>query len=126
MSDDLLAKAMLEAVMPRYRSRAEAVWASMGRFIIENELDLEVILTRYEPLGFNLPGGRYTPDFLYIHEDGTLTLVEVKASSKQKGYRDSRAKLRAAAAVFPWCRWFMATRIPDRQGGGWKLEQINA
>ena len=70
-----------------------------------------VVLTMYEPMAFYLPGGRYKPDFMHILESGSILFVEVKGSTKQRGYRDSRAKLRAAAEVFPFFYWCMSTDL---------------
>ena len=83
----------------------------------------------YEWLTFNLPGGKYTPDFGLICTDNSWIFVEVKQEtvSKRSGrvfrgqsYRDSRSKLRAAASLNPWCKFYMAAY----SRGGWRLEYI--
>ena len=74
--------------------------------IIEGATGQAVVLTMYEPVTFHIPGSNYTPDFLHILADGEQCFVEVKGSKAQRGYRDARAKLRAAADVFPFYSWF--------------------
>jgi hypothetical protein len=116
----LLAKANIAKLMPAYKSNAEADFARLGPAIMQEHLGQPVALTQYEPLSFCLPGGRYTPDFLIIAQDGSLALVEVKASKREKGYRDARSKLRAAAALCRWARFYEV--IIDRTG--WNVEEI--
>jgi hypothetical protein len=83
-------------------------------------------------MSFNLPGGRYTPDFFILFSDGTIAFVEVKQeavsrSGKRyyagKSYRDSRSKLRAAAVLNPWFSFYQATYNTQT---GWRLEKIDA
>lgn len=82
----------------------------------------------YEWVTFNLPGGRYTPDFLIRLSNNKEIYIEVKAESVSKrgrvyrgqSYRDSRSKLRAAASLNTWHDFYMAVFCR----GGWKLEYI--
>jgi hypothetical protein len=110
------AKAKIAKITPPYRSTLEAEWAAVGPAVIAETTGQPVAFTLYEPLTFHLPGGSYTPDFLHILQDGEQCFVEVKAliigkngennSRSQRGYRDARAKLRAAADVYPFYTWF--------------------
>lgn len=100
--------ANMDALIPRYKSKAEEDYAIFGAAMIHQELGKVVELTMYEPMAFYIPGGRYRPDFMHILEDGKIVFVEVKGSKKQKNYRDSRAKLRAAAEVFSFFTWIMS------------------
>ncbi len=112
--------ANIEALIPRYRSKAEEDWALIGSIIIADETGQGVRLCLYEPITFRLLGNKYTPDFQYILEDGAIVFVEVKGSKKQKNYRDSRSKLRAAAETHPYFQWYMAVG----KGTDWELERI--
>ena len=103
--------ANIESLIPRYKSKAEEDYSNFGAALIGWELHKKVTLTMYEPIAFYIPGGRYRPDFMHILEDGRIVFVEVKGSKKQKNYRDSRAKLRAAAEVFPFFTWMMSVDL---------------
>jgi|SRR5579859_4491113 len=59
---------------------------------------------------------RYTPDFLVIHADRTVELVEVKGFWRD----DARVKIRVAAQRFPWFR-FTGIR---RERGAWHPEHF--
>lgn len=87
---------------------------------------IDVVL--YEWMSFNIPGGKYTPDFFVRFSDGSIAFVEVKQESISKSgkkyygasYRDSRSKLRATAELNPWFKFYMAAYSRN----GWKIEQI--
>jgi hypothetical protein len=55
---------------------------------------------------------RYTPDFLIIEQDHTLTFVEVKGFLRD----DALVKFRAAQSQYPWARFVMVQRCK----GEWK------
>jgi hypothetical protein len=120
-SPEHAARANLAALVDPYRSNAERDWARLGALILSNEFGELVLLTLYEPVTLRLPGGSYRPDFLHILEDGRTLFVEVKGSKKQKGYRDARSKLRAAAEIFSF--WTFC----EARGGGeeWVVEVID-
>jgi hypothetical protein len=67
----------------------------------------------YQELVIKLPGGRYTPDFWFIDKFGIFCIVEVKGIIRgrdgkkihHKSHRDSRAKFRAAKALWSWARF---------------------
>lgn len=76
---------------------------------------------RFESLTLVLaPGCRYTPDFLVIEHDGGMRIEETKGFWRD----DARAKIKVAARLFPWFR-FSALRVrPQKDGGGWNVEEI--
>jgi hypothetical protein len=117
----LLARADVRRLIPQYDSRGEEWYARIGYLLTGDELGSEVVLTQYHALKVNLPGGSYEPDFLHILADGRLVIVEVKGSREQKGYRDARAKLRAAADLYRWATW-LEIRADGR--GACELEVI--
>lgn len=104
----LTARARLLALIPAFDSEGERWWQQYGALLLGDEAGSAVVWTQYHPLTFRLPGGSYTPDFLHILADGRIVLVEVKGSKQQKGYRDARSKLRAAAEVYGWLVWYEA------------------
>lgn len=114
------AKANLEAAFPQYKSQSERDWATYGAMILAAELGARSNQQLYEPMTFNLPGNKFTPDWLHILEDGRVVIVEVKRNKHLQSYRDSRAKLRLSAATHPWFTWIMAFG----EGMDWTLEEI--
>lgn len=112
-SSELVARADLSALLPKYDSAGERWWATYGPLLIAGDAHQPVALTLAHPLAFAVPGGRYTPDFLHILQDGRLVLVEIKGSKRQPNYRDARSKLRAAAELYPWAAWVEA-RVDGR------------
>lgn len=101
-------------------SREEVRWQAMGVPLLEKQYNMPVVLWKPKAFSFNLPGGRYTPDFFYIFENGLRLHVEVKGSRLQAGYRDARAKMRAAATLF----WFDNFMLAVWEQGAWQLELI--
>ena len=100
--------AIVENLTPRYKSKTEEAYALVGAILVMEEFAYDVVLTMNEPMTFRIPGGKYTPDFMHILESGKIVFVEVKKNKHLKSYRDSRAKLRAAAEVFPFFHWVMS------------------
>ena len=103
-------------------SRAEKAFRDNGYLDIGYFFESRVSATLYEWVTFRLPGGTYTPDFMVILSDGRLVFIEVKESAYAKGYRDSRSKLRSAAALNPWFYFVMA--VYGRKGNSWRMEVI--
>lgn len=116
----MTALADVAALTRQYRSKTETYWADIGEVYIADEFNARVVDQRYEPVSLAIPGGKYTPDFLYILETGQTVFVEVKGSKRQKNYRDARSKLRAAAEVYPF--WTFVEAVGGRTG--FELEVI--
>lgn len=104
------------------RSNAEVDWQAMGRHVIQDAYQFPVVFEGYEWESYKIPGGSYTPDFLYILSNGQRVCVEVKGSKLQASYRDARARLRVAASLNPWIIFIEADKTRD----GWKIETIKA
>jgi len=65
----------------------------------------EILWYRYAAITFKIGEDcRYTPDFAVMHADHTISLIDVKGTSKGKPWieEDSRAKIRAAPSIFPF------------------------
>lgn len=117
------ARALLDFANAEYKSSAERVWSSEGPLLIQAQFITKVAITHYEPVSFNIPGGRYTPDFMHILHTGEIVFVEIKGSRRQKNYRDARSKLRAAAEVYPYFHWVEAI-MPSKAVPHWSLEVV--
>jgi hypothetical protein len=118
--DDNYAQAMIEFAIPKYRSKIEEEYATLGEILVHEWLGVRVLLTHYEPLIFQLPGAfSYKGDFMHVLEDRRILFVEVKNSKKQKGYRITHNKILTAAAIHPYFMW--AECIKDK---GWAFEEI--
>lgn len=66
------------------------------------------------------PDTRYTPDFLVMHNDGTLEFREVKGFMED----DAWVKLKVAADKFPF-RFTLIRQKLKREGGGWDVKELN-
>lgn len=95
-----------------YRSEEELFFSKIGPAVVAevhaNHRKYTLRSVRYEPFRMAIPGGSYMPDFelvLAVKRDEEvcqdIIFVEVKGSTKQRGYRTSRIKLRAAASLYP-------------------------
>ena len=91
---------------------------------VEDATGRKIIFKGYEWQTFSLPGANYTPDWSYLLDDNTWAHVEIKASKFQPGYKDARSKLRAAASLNPWARFYEFRKQTVAQGGGWDMELI--
>lgn len=61
----------------------------------------------------------YTPDFAVLAADGVMELHEVKGFWQD----DARAKIKIAAALYPFR--FLAVKVKaKRDGGGWDVEEF--
>lgn len=120
--DELIARGDVATLLPRYKSGAEKDFSRIGLALMGSYCECEVAVMTYEPETFNVPGGRYTPDFRCILADGRIIFVEIKGSKLEKGYRDARAKLRAAAALNPWYTWYEVICCQ----GAWNVERIKS
>jgi hypothetical protein len=105
------------------RSSTEARAVDTVKVLVETDFG-KVLFMGYEWVTFSLPGGNYKPDWSCLLEDGRWVRVEVKASKMQPGYKDARAKLRAAATLNPWDIFIEVRPVPLKNGGGWEVEII--
>ncbi|WP_454732461.1 MULTISPECIES: hypothetical protein [Cupriavidus] len=63
----------------------------------------------------------YEVDFLVLHSDMRLAIHETKG-----GYTTDKGqlKIKLCAEVLPYFRMVKATKLPAKQGGGWKREEF--
>jgi hypothetical protein len=102
------------------RSSHEVQWQRIGAAIMEGEVGSPVTWQGYEWLSFRVPGGTYTPDFMYIFKTGEMAFVEVKGSKRQQGYVTTRQKIRATATLNPWFYFFEVVG----KGTDWEVELV--
>lgn len=109
----------------RYLLNAESLeeqrWKVMGTPLLEEYFGgSKVVFCKPKAVSYQLPGGRYTVDFLYFFEDGMRLAVDVKGSKFQKGYKDAVAKIRAAATL----HWYDRFMMVMWERGKWQLEEV--
>lgn len=63
-------------------------------------------------------GVRYTPDFFRPSPDAVF--YEVKGFMRD----DAAVKIKVAATLFPWWRFYLVTKRTKRQGGGWQIDRV--
>ena len=74
----------------------------------------------YEGITFNVPSGRYTPDWVYFAHGQTIC-VEVKGSYQLGSQSGASAKFKEAVALFPGVTFVWAKLEKD---GTWNVETI--
>lgn len=99
---------------PKYRSKLEARYA--GHLDAQRTVG-EIREVRYESLTVKLAKHTtLTPDFLLDMPDRTVEIHEVKGQIRE----DAWVKLKVAASLWPWFRWFVVTR----KKGEWIIKRV--
>lgn len=82
----------------------------------------EILDWKFHPMRVRLADNAYYEvDFLVLHADMTLAIHETKGGfTTDKG----QLKIRLAAEAMPWFAFYKATKLTQKQGGGWKLEEF--
>lgn len=83
----------------------------------------DIVDWRFEALKFRLADmTTYTPDFLVIGTDGSITLIDTKAYWKKAGKvditEDANVKVKVVADLYPW----FAFQTAWEQGGLWQFK----
>lgn len=84
----------------------------------------EIADYRFEDVKLRLADNTFlTPDFLVIRADGGIELEDVKGRKGDRYYatEDARVKIKAAARLFPWFRFFTVWESKD---GRWNREEV--
>jgi hypothetical protein len=76
----------------------------------------------FEPMTLKLARDtRWTPDFLVMLPDGRLEFHEVKGFMEQAAW----IRIKVAAEKFAWlAALYVVRRVPKKDGGGWKIEEV--
>lgn len=123
-----------------FDSEHERIWHEHGRivFLAEHGEEYMIREMRHHPVALRIPGGRYTPDFMVVtlQLDGRYDywFIEIKPADRisksgkmvrpGKNRRDARAKLRAAAEVYPFWKFVEARLASTKAPLNWELELI--
>jgi len=84
------------------------------------ELAGQILWHKFEGIKLRLADNTfYTPDFAVMAADGVIEFHEVKGFWLD----DARAKIKIAAAMFPF-RFFAVKVKSKRDGGGWDVEEF--
>lgn len=108
--------------VPGKMNKAEAA------FEFQLKLDMQAGLVldyRFEAVTLKLgPDCRYTPDFMVVNADGTISMIDVKAFWVKQGKPhiedDARAKMAMATDKFPWFEFALAWQ----EASGWERKVI--
>ena len=107
----------LGRLKPGALNRTEARYAA---HLVALQAAGEILWHRFEGLKLRLADATfYTPDFAVLAADGVMELHEVKGFWQD----DARAKIKIAAAMFPF-RFFAVKVKAKRDGGGWDVEEF--
>jgi len=80
----------------------------------------DVLWHKFEGLKLRLADNTfYTPDFAVLVKSGQMECHEVKGHWEE----DARAKIKIAAAMFPF-RFIAVTKRKAKDGGGWLIEEF--
>lgn len=84
-----------------------------------------IVSYRYESVKLRLADKTwYTGDFMVLHNDGTIEIVEVKGSWSAPNQDMSRVKIKVAAEQYPEFRFVAMTQRAKKHGGGWEREEF--
>lgn len=95
---------------------------------LETRLAMNIIAGwMFQPLKLKLARRTfYTPDFLVLATDGSIEIMETKGSWKAPHQEDGRVKIKVAACIFKFWRFYGVTKEPQRKGGQWLFERISS
>lgn len=100
-------------------NKTEAAYAEL----LEQQRQVgQVLWWKFHPMNVRLASGAfYEVDFLVMHADMGLAIHETKGGfTTDKG----QLKIRLAAEAMPVFRFFKVTKLPKKEGGGWKREEF--
>ncbi len=79
----------------------------------------EIIWYQFEGLRLRLADGAYfTPDFPVLTKEGNLEFQEVKGFWREAG----KLRIRVAAGLYPFWKFYAVRKIKKKDGGGWDIE----
>lgn len=83
----------------------------------------EIVWYAFEGIKFKLAKDlHFSPDFSVMLPDGTIEIREVKGSLSFI-QDDAKAKIKTAAAMFPF-RFLLVAPIAKKNGGGWEMKEV--
>lgn len=83
----------------------------------------EILDWKFHPMNIRLADRTfYEVDFLVMHADCSLAIHETKGGfTSEKG----QLKIKLVAETLPWFRFFKCIKLPEKEGGGWKIEDYS-
>ncbi len=97
-------------------NKTEAAYAQRLRML---EASGQILWHKFEGLKLRLADNTFfTPDFAVVAADGVVELHEVKGHWQD----DARAKIKIAAAMYPFR--FIAVKVKPKRDGGWDVEEF--
>lgn len=84
----------------------------------------EVLDWKFHPMNVRLANNTfYEVDFLVLRSDMRIEVQETKGGhTTEKG----QMKIKLCAEVLPWFLMTKITKLPKKDGGGWKIEDFSA
>ena len=105
--------------VPGTMNKTEARYAD---YLEAQKLAGEIVDWQFEAMTFVLAKlCRLTPDFVVLHNDGSLELVDTKGWQSTD---DALVKTKCAAEKFYWFRWSHVKERSKRDGGGWERREF--
>ncbi|MEV5456684.1 hypothetical protein [Streptomyces sp. NPDC052535] len=97
-------------------NKTEAAYAQRLRML---EASGQILWHKFEGLKLRLADNTFfTPDFAVVAADGVVELHVVKGHWQD----DARAKIKIAAAMYPFR--FIAVKVKPKRDGGWDVEEF--
>lgn len=107
----------LGRMKPGAQNKTELAYEESLRQMV---LSGEVAWFKFEGIKLRLADSTfYTPDYAVMLSDGRIEMHEVKGFWRD----DARAKIKIAAAMFPF-RFVAVTAKSKKDGGGWDVESF--
>lgn len=103
------------------KDRMNKTEAAFAEYLEAKKLSGDVIDWKFHPMNVRLAAGTfYEVDFMALGSDMRVTIYETKGGfTTDKG----QMKIKLCAEALPWFRMVKATKLPAKEGGGWKLEE---
>lgn len=96
---------------------------AFAQYLDVQKMSNKVLWYKFEGIKLMLAANTsITVDFAVLPANGVLEMIDVKGS-KHIFTDDARAKMKVAAAMYPFV-FKVAYPIPKKDGGGWHIEEI--
>ena len=96
---------------------------AFSQYLDMQKMANKVLWYKFEGIKLTLaPNTSITVDFAVLPDTGVLEMIDVKGA-KALFTDDARAKMKVAAAMYPFI-FKVAYPIPKKDGGGWLIENI--
>lgn len=83
------------------------------------------VLPYKETVTFNVPGVKYTPDFIGITPDNEIVVIEIKGSKRQRGFYYTRARMIAAHVLLPLFHFIVVEVKKEKEADEWGMIELS-